>query len=106
MEEQKLKENTPMSDQDFKNYLEKNRVDVIEDFKNGILHLVTYEAVSKFKSIRRAIRRGLVTPYGTIIPKRPFSNKANTCKRKSHHSRKINELKKQIYGQLKQRATA
>ena len=30
------------------------------------LHLSTYEGISKFKSVRRAIRRGHVSPYGVI----------------------------------------
>ena len=35
-----------------------------------------YSAVSKFKSVRRAIRRGHVDLFtGIIYPKRPFSNK-------------------------------
>lgn len=68
-----------------------------------VLHLISYEGVSKFKSIRRAIRRGLVSPLGYIYPKRPFHNKANTCKRKGHHSRSINERKKVIYEHLKKR---
>lgn len=55
------------------------------------LHLDTYEAVSKFRSVRRAIRRGHVALYGAIYPKRPFSN-TNT---------KENRIKKQIYEQLK-----
>lgn len=55
------------------------------------LHLATYEAISKFKSVRRAIRRGHVAPYGVIYPKRPFSN-TNT---------KENRIKRQIYEQLK-----
>lgn len=55
------------------------------------LHLATYEAVSKFKSVKRAIRRGHVSPYGVIYPKRPFSN-TNT---------KENRIKRQIYEQLK-----
>ena len=45
------------------------------------LNLITYEAVGKFKSVRRAIRRGLVTPEGFIMPSRPFNNKRNSCKR-------------------------
>lgn len=57
------------------------------------LHLVTYEAVSKFKSVRRAIRRGHVSPDGFIYPKRPFGN-TNT---------KENRIKRQIYEQLKNR---
>lgn len=55
------------------------------------LHLATYEAVSKFKSVKRAIRRGNISPYGVIYPKRPFSN-TNT---------KENRIKRQIYEQLK-----
>lgn len=54
------------------------------------LHLSTYEGISKFKSVRRAIRRGHVSPYGVIYPKRPFSN-TNT---------RENRIKRQIYGQL------
>lgn len=52
---------------------------------------VTYEAVGKFRSVRRAIRRGLVSVYGEIYPKRPFGN-TNT---------KMNRIKRQIYEQLK-----
>ena len=55
------------------------------------IRLVTYEAVSKFKSVRRAIRRGLVSPYGEIYPRRPFGN-TNT---------KMNRIKREIYEQLK-----
>ena len=55
------------------------------------LHLVTYEAVKKFKSVRRAIRKGYVSPFGVIYPKRPFGN-TNT---------KENRIKRQIYEQLK-----
>lgn len=68
---------------------------------NYILSLQTYEAVSKYKSVRRAQRRGLVTRYGTIAPKRPFNNRANTSSRKGIHSRSMNEYKKEIYGKLK-----
>lgn len=55
------------------------------------LHLATYEAVNKFKSVRRGIRRGHISPYGVIYPKRPFSN-TNT---------KENNIKRKIYEQLK-----
>ena len=107
MEEQKLVERPLMSEGEFKDYMEKNRVDIVGDFYGkGILHLRTYEAVSKFKSVRRAIRRGHVSLDGIIFPKRPFNNKANTCKRKGHHSRTINERKKMIYEQLKHRKSA
>lgn len=103
MNQEKMKEIPLMSDDQFKEYMENNRVDVLKDLENGILHLRTYEAVGKFKSIRRAIRRGHVSPFGEIYPKRPFNNKANTSKKKGIHSRPLNELKKQIYEQLKYR---
>lgn len=90
MEEQKKIERALMSLEEFKKYVVEN---------SG---LKIFEAVGKFKSVKRAIRRGHVTPSGLIIPKRPFSNKANTSKRKGVHSRSTNELKKQIYGQFKQ----
>jgi hypothetical protein len=107
MEEQKTVERPLMNEEEFKDYLEKNRIDIVGDFyERNILHLVTYEAVSKFKSIRRAIRRGHVSLEGIIFPKRPFKNKANTCKRKKHHSGTINERKKMIYEQLKHRKSA
>lgn len=104
MEEQKTIERPLMSEDEFKDYMEKNRVDIVGDFyEKGILHLRTYEAVSKFKSVRRAIKRGHVSLDGIIFPKRPFNNKANTCKRMGHHSRAFNERKKIIYEQLKYR---
>lgn len=107
MEEQKLIERPLMSEEEFKDYVEKNRVDIVGDlYKKHILHLRTYEAVSKFKSARRAIRRGHVSLDGIIFPKRPFNNKANTCGRKSHYSRTVNERKKLIYEQLKHRKSA
>ena len=56
--------------------------------------LIIFDAVSKYKSVARAIRRGDVTKYGTITPKRPFNNRANTF------SRTMNEYKKNIYGRL------
>ena len=107
MEEQKTIERPLMSEEEFKDYMEKNRVDIVGDFYGkGILHLRTYEAVSEFKSVMRAIKRGQVSLDGIIFPKRPFNNRANTCKRKGHHSRTINERKKMIYEQLKHRKSA
>lgn len=60
-----------------------------------------WRAASLVKSVRRAIRRGRVTFYGTIAPKRPFNNRANSSVRDGVHSRVNNELKKRIYGQIK-----
>lgn len=100
MEEQKLVERPLMSEDEFKDYMEKNRIDIVGDFyERGILHLRTYEAVSKFKSVRRAIRRGHVSLDGFIYPKRPFNNA-------KHSKNSLNERKKMIYGQLKHRKSA
>ena len=96
MEEQKTIERPLMSEEEFKDYMEKNRVDVVEDFyEKGILHLRTYEAVSRFKSVRRAIRRGHISLDGVIYPKRPFNNA-------KHKKGSLNDEKKRIYEQLKQ----
>lgn len=64
------------------------------------LHLVTYEAVGKYKSVRRAIRRGNVNIEGIIMPLRPFNNRKNSCKR-GKHSRPMNEEKKRVYASIK-----
>ena len=67
------------------------------DFKEEIIPKYTnYYAVSKFRSIRRAIKRGnvdLVT--GVIYPKRPFNNRKPTL------GRLRNETKKKIYGKIR-----
>lgn len=80
-----------MSEEEFQEY--------IENVPHG-LHLISYQAIGKFKSIRRAIRRGLVTPTGYIIPSRPFNNRKNSCKN-GNHSRPMNEEKKRIYASIK-----
>lgn len=82
---------------------EKNpRVMTEEQFDNELhnkLNLRTFEAVRIYKSVLRAFRRGNITNYGEVIPKRPFHNRKNTCKRKGHHSRAFNEFKKRLYGE-------
>lgn len=65
------------------------------------IKLMSYLGVDRFKSIRRAIRRGNVNMFGTILPDRPFNNRGNTSNRKGIHSRVMNEYKKLIYGRLK-----
>lgn len=73
-----------------------------EEFQNELhnkLNLRTFDCVRKFKSVQRAFRRGNITNYGVIVPKRPFHNKKNTCKRKGRHSRQYNEFKKRLYGE-------
>nr|DAG93494.1 MAG TPA: hypothetical protein [Crassvirales sp.] len=65
-----------------------------------VLHLATYGAVSKYKSIRRAIRKGHVTHWGEEVPKRPFNNRKRTA------GRKMQTIKEKIYGQLTSRSQA
>lgn len=97
MEEQKVVEKPLMSEHEFKDYIEKNRVDIMEDFhEKGILHLETYDAVRQFKSVRRAIRRGHVSLDGVIYPNRPFNNA-------KHGKNSLNDRKKRIYDRLKHR---
>lgn len=55
-----------------------------------------YTAVSKFRSVKRAIRRGHVDLIlGVVYPNRPYNNRKPTIGR-SH-----NQLKRKIYEQLK-----
>lgn len=65
-----------------------------------VLHLATYNAVSKHKSIRRAIRKGQVTHWGEEVPKRPFNNRKRT------DGREMQITKERIYGQLTGRSQA
>ena len=93
MEEQKKIERDLMSQEEFEDYISRGII---------VLHLITYDGVHRFRSIRRAMRRGHVTTEGIVMPRRPFNNRANTSKRKGVYSRSTNELKKKIYGQFKQ----
>ena len=100
MEEQKTIERPLMSEEEFKDYMKNNRVDIVGDFyERGILHMRTYEAVSRFKSVGRAIRRGHISLDGIIFPKRPFNNA-------KQDKNSLNERKKMIYEQLKHRKSA
>ena len=65
-----------------------------------MLHLAIYSAVGKYKSIRRAIRKGHVTSLGEEAPKRPFNNRKRTLGRESQIT------KENIYGELKCRSQA
>ena len=92
MGEVRMKEVPLMSEDAFRNYLEENRVDYIKEFyENNILFLRTFIATSKYKSVIRAIRRGLVSIDGIIFPKRPFNNRR----------KEDNILKKKIYERIK-----
>lgn len=97
MEEQKLVERPLMGEEEFKDYLKDNRVDIVKDFyENDILHLITFNAIKRFKSVRRAIRRGHISLDGVIYPKRPFNNV-------KYKKGSLNDKKKRIYEQLKHR---
>lgn len=65
-----------------------------------MLQLTVYSAVGKYKSIRRAIRKGHVTSWGEEVPKRPFNNRKRTL------GRKLQITKEKIYGGLKYRNQA
>lgn len=76
------------------------RDSVIEAFvKEGKLPVWgNYYAVSKFKSVKRAIRKGQVDLFtGVVYPNRPFNNRSDS------RGRKMNQIKKQIYEQFKSR---
>ena len=90
-EEENLVEREPMAQQEFEKYL------------NDTRGLKTFEAVRKFKSVNRAMKRGHITNIGMIAPDRPFNNRKNSSKRKGIHSRVTNELKKQIYEMYRKR---
>ena len=74
-------------------YKKREQKKIDEFTKNGTLCLTDFSGVKKFKSIRRAIRRGHVSIYGQIYPHRPFKNTKN------------NRYKRIIYGQLKHKTT-
>lgn len=84
--EKRIIERELMLNEEFEDYLKDNL--------STNLNLHTFEAVNKFKSVRRAIRRGHVSPDGVIYPKRPFNNA-------KHGKNSINDKKKRIYEQLK-----
>ena len=73
----------PISEEEFRDKVkqmeENNYNQIMKDFfdnKPGeeILHLRDYSGVKKFKSIRKAIRKGYVSVFGDVYPKRPFKN--------------------------------
>ena len=54
------------------NNIEENKEEKVRE-----LTLLRFEAVSKFKSVKRAWRRGHISIYGLIYPKRPFNNRTS-----------------------------
>lgn len=81
MEEKKdeIIEQKPVSEEEFKEKIhsvaEANRKKLLEDFNKGVIYLRNFSGVRMFKSIRRAIKRGHVSVFGDIYPKRPFNNR-------------------------------
>lgn len=80
---EELTEQAPVSQEEFEKQIhdvsQANLRKIHEDFygrEHGkeILHLRDYSGVKRFKSIRRAIRRGHVSLFGDIFPHRPFKN--------------------------------
>lgn len=80
-----------MSEKEFQEYIHNRTMS---------LKLMSYLAVGRYKSVRRAIRRGHVTYNGVIMPSRPFNNRNNSCKR-GKYSSVMNEEKKKIYARIK-----
>lgn len=78
-EKETIIEQNPVSQEEFESKIhevaEANKLKLFEDFFKGILHLRDFTGVSKFKSIRRAIKRGHASIFGDIYPKRPFNNR-------------------------------
>lgn len=97
MEEKKVI--SPISMEEFKerakeiaahNHLERAKLFLDQ----GFLSLRRFEGVSKFKSVRRAIRRGHASLYGDIYPNRPFSNKKRDKGTETYNRR-------MVYGQFR-----
>lgn len=88
MTEEQMKEEIARKKQEYTNK-------VVGDFNEGILHIINYNGVSKFKSVRRAMRRGKVDLFtGVVYPRRHFNN------RKPSKGRRFNELRKEVYGEI------
>lgn len=64
------------------------------------INLATFDAVRVVKSIRRAQKRGKVTPWGVLAPKRPFNNRKRTAGREQQL------LQEKLYGQVRARFAA
>lgn len=77
-----IKEVAPISEQEFESNL-----------RNSI-NLIYFDCVRRFRSVKRAFKRGHITNYGYIIPSRPFNNK------KHSRGRKANLLKKRAFEQI------
>lgn len=100
MEENNLVESSPIEDAQFEEQIhdiaENNYQQMYKNFlENGTLYLRDYSGVSKFKSIRRAIKRGHCSIFGDVYPKRPFNN------RKRNKKGDITNKRRKIYKHMK-----
>lgn len=77
-----MKERELMTQEEFEKYI-------------GVGQLRVFDTVRKYRSVRRAMRRGHISPLGELYPRRPFNN------RKPTPGRKFNEDRKDIYEQIK-----
>ena len=76
----------------FASMAETKRKERMKEFKdNGTLFLQTYIAVQRFRSVRRAIRRGHVSMSGVIYPRRPFNNRKRGPGSITYERRKVYE---------------
>ena len=101
MEERQLTK--PISEEEFRakaqEWAMQRHLARVTAFKEeGTLSLRTFEGVSRFRSIRRAIRRGHVSLYGDVYPRRPFSNRKRK-KGTATYDRRI------VHGQLRTQTT-
>ena len=92
--EKALKENPTLTDEEKKLLEDKEAMALIQRLNANLVYTLR---VSRFKSIRRAGRRNHLTPALELLPKRPFNNRANTCKRKDKHSRFIADQIRKLY---------
>lgn len=76
MEEKNVKEVAPISEEKF------------QDLLRNTLNLQYFECVKRFKSVKRAFKKGYITSFGYILPKRPFNNKKYTKGRKANIEKK------------------
>lgn len=82
MEEKNVKEVAPISEEEF------------QDLLRNTLNFQYFECVKRFRSVKRAFKKGYITNFGYILPKRPFNN------RKHSKGRKANIKKKRIWERI------
>ena len=76
MEEKNVKEVAPISEEEF------------QDLLRNTLKLHYFECVKRFKSVKRDFKKGYITSFGYILPKRPFNNKKHTKGREANIEKK------------------